>query len=263
MVTDALRVTHDLRVPMRDGVELALDLIRPAIDGPRPVILIRTPYDKTTTRLANQARYDNFARRGYLVAVNDCRGRFNSGGTFLPYMNEHDDGYDVIEWIAAQDWCDGNVGMFGGSYDGQVQWQAASRTPPHLKAIVPICSPPSSLWRNEPILNGVMMLAFGEWMTFMGRRTFQTSIETAFSEPQDYVEALPVSAIPDRAGVTSDWWDAFVDHPVYDEFWARGGYGDYERMTVPALNISGWWDLNFPGAPENFSAMRARGGTAE
>jgi putative CocE/NonD family hydrolase len=263
VVTRSLRLVHDLRVPMRDGVELALDLIRPDVPGPLPVVLVRTPYDKTAHRLDFAARYEEFARRGYVVAVNDCRGRYNSDGEFFPYMNEHDDGYDVIEWIAAQEWCDGNVGMIGGSYDGQVQWQAASRTPPHLKAIVPIVSPPSTLWRNEPVFNGVFMLSFAEWMTFMGRRTAQTPAATLLTEPQDYLTALPVSELPAAAGVTSSWWHEFTAHPTYDEFWARGGYGDYEQIDVPALNITGWWDLNFPGAPENFTAMRARGATAD
>lgn len=263
VLTDTIRLVHDLRVPTRDGTELALDLLRPHLDEPRPVILVRTPYDKTRHRLDNRDRYEDFVRRGYVVAVNDCRGRFNSDGDFFPYMNEHDDGYDVIEWIATQPWCDSNVGMIGASYDGQVQWQAASRTPPHLKAIVPIVSPPSSLWRNEPVLNGVLMLAFGEWMTFMGRRSFQAPVHTAFTEPQDYLTALPVSLLPDAAGVTSAWWDAFVSHPTYDEFWRRGGYDAYERMQVPALSVTGWWDLNFPGAPENFAAMRERGATED
>ena len=88
--------------------------------------------------------YEKLAQRGYIVAVQDVRGRFNSDGEFFPYFNEHDDGYDTVEWIAAQDWCDGNIGMTGGSYVGQTPWFAASRRPPHLKAIVPIVSPPGT-----------------------------------------------------------------------------------------------------------------------
>ncbi len=254
-------MVHDLRVPMRDSIELSLDLLVPDIAGPLPVILLRTPYDKTRTRVESKEQFDLFTRAGYIVALNDCRGRFNSGGTFFPYMNEHDDGYDTIEWIAAQEWCDGSVGMIGASYAGQVQWQAACRTPPHLKAIVPIVSPPSSLWLNEPVLNGVLMLAFAEWMVAMGRRTFQAPLEDAFTQDQPFIHALPVSTIPAHANVVSQWWQTFLDHPTYDEFWKQYEYNHYEQITVPSLNVTGWWDLNFPGAPLNFEGMRTRGAT--
>lgn len=256
-------VQHDLRVPMRDGVELALDLVRPQAEGPLPVVLMRTPYDKTMSRAASAAQFRRLTQEGYIVAVNDCRGRFNSGGEFFPYLNEHDDGYDTVEWIAAQDWCDGNVGMLGGSYAGQTQWQAASRVPPHLKAIVPVVSPPSSLWRNEPIFNGVLMLGMSEWMVMMGRRTWQDqAVGNLFSAQHDYFEALPVSTIPARANVVSDWWQEMMRHPTHDDFWKRGEYDRYPEMTVAALNVTGWWDLNFPGAPLNFEAMRHEGATA-
>ncbi|GAB2604898.1 CocE/NonD family hydrolase [Kribbella endophytica] len=259
-----LRVRHDLRVPMRDGVELALDLVRPDLDGPLPVVLVRTPYDKTMTRAGDAAQFRRIAGEGYIVAVNDCRGRFNSGGEFFPYLNEHDDGYDTVEWIAAQDWCDGNVGMIGGSYAGQTQWFAASRVPPHLKAIVPMVSPPSSLWRNEPIFNGVLMLGMSEWMVGMGCRSWQdAAFGTLFSAQKDYFDALPVSSIPARAGVTSKWWQEILRHPTLDDFWKRGQYDRYAEMTVPALNVTGWWDMNFPGAPTNFEAMRRSAATPE
>ncbi len=259
-----LRVHHDLRVPMRDGVELALDLVRPDVEGPLPVVLVRTPYDKTMTRAGDAPQFRRIAGEGYVVAVNDCRGRFNSDGEFFPYLNEHDDGYDTVEWIAAQDWCDGNVGMIGGSYAGQTQWFAASRVPPHLKAIVPMVSPPSSLWRNEPILNGVLMLGMSEWMVGMGRRSWQdASFGALFSAQKEYFDALPVSSIPARAGVTSDWWQEMLRHPTLDDFWKRGQYDRYAEMTVPALNITGWWDMNFPGAPTNFEAMRRYAATPE
>ena len=123
-------------------------------------MLVRTPYDKVMERSGKEV-YEKLAQRGYIVAVQDVRGRFNSDGEFFPYFDEHDDGYDTVEWIAAQDWCDGNIGMTGGSYVGQTQWFAASRRPPHLKAIVPIVSPPGNLWRNEPIYGGCFLLRHG------------------------------------------------------------------------------------------------------
>lgn len=258
----AVKVVHDLRVPMRDGVELALDLIKPEPGRPLPVVLMRTPYDKTLSRESGGTLVSGLADRGYIVAFNDVRGRFNSDGEFGPYFHEADDGYDTVEWIAGQPWCDGNVGMFGGSYAGQAQWYAASRVPPHLKAIVPYSSPPSSLWRNEPVFNGVLMLGMGEFAVLMGRRSWQSAkFRELLTGQRDYYDALPVARLPEHAGATVGWWQEMLAHPVYDEYWERGCYGNYPQMTVPALNVTGWWDLNFPGAPLNFEAMRRQAAT--
>jgi uncharacterized protein len=253
-LTSTTRITHNLRVPMRDGVELAVDLLRPELPGPLPVVLLRTCYDKT---LARSEVYEKLAQRGYIVAFADSRGRFNSGGDFRPYFDEADDGYDTIEWIAAQDWCDGNVGMTGGSYVGQTQWYAASRRPPHLKAIVPFVSPPSTMWRNEPVFGGCFLLPVTEWALGMGLRSWQVpEFMNLFSEQQDYYDALPLSTVPDRAGASWPWWDAWMEHPVYDGFWRQGAYDNHAEMDVAALNITGWWDMNFPGGPDNFEQMQ-------
>jgi uncharacterized protein len=256
-------VTHDLRVPMRDGVDLALDLIQSESDEPMPVVLVRTPYDKVLDRHLGRDRYEGLVRRGYVVAINDCRGRFNSDGEFFPLVDEQSDGYDVVQWIASQDWCNGNIGMIGASYDAWTQWYAASGAPPNLKAIVPIAAPPPSAWRNEPIQNGVLRTCFAEWMVGMGRRSWQSSdwVSEAYLKHRDYFETLPFSELADRARVSSKWWEEYMRHPNYDDFWRAAEYGPHSQIRVPALNISGWWDLNFPGSPENFEGMRRFGAT--
>jgi hypothetical protein len=257
-ITTTTRIVHNLRAPMRDGVELAVDLLRPDVSGPLPVVLVRTPYDKVLDRAGHAELYERLAQRGYIVAFNDCRGRFNSDGVFRPYFDEANDGHDTVEWVAAQDWCDGNVGMTGGSYVGQTQWYAASQRPPHLKAIVPVVSPPSTLWRNEPVFGGCFLLGMAEWMVGMGMRSWQThEFMNLFSEHQDYYEALPLASLPERAGMSSVWWDAMMEHPTFDDFWRQGSYDNHDEMDVAALNITGWWDMNFPGAPLNFQAMCA------
>src|SRR5262245_4940776 len=143
------RKRMDVLTPMRDGVKLAMDLVQPEAPGPFPVVLIRTPYDKVP--VTDRPDVQDLARRGYLVAVQDCRGRYNSDGAFDPYRQEHADGFDTVEWISAQDWCDGNIGMIGRSYVGQTQWMAASYAPKGLKAIVPTASPPGHPFLNEPL----------------------------------------------------------------------------------------------------------------
>ena len=144
------RIIHDLLTPMRDGVKLAMDLIRPVEEGAYPVVLVRTPYNKVGSRTPY---LQELAQRGYIVAIQDTRGRDNSDGVFFPYRDDRADGFDTVEWVNEQAWCDGNIGMWGGSYVGQTQWFAAADAPKGLKAIVPIVSPPDAFF-NEPVCNG-------------------------------------------------------------------------------------------------------------
>ena len=111
-------MNRNVEVPMQDGVNLSTDIYRPDKEGSFPVILVRTPYKKEG--LEPIAR--SYAQRGYVTAIQDCRGRFASGGTWEPWINEPKDGYDTIEWLARQQWSNGKVGMIGHSYDGSVQW---------------------------------------------------------------------------------------------------------------------------------------------
>jgi putative CocE/NonD family hydrolase len=245
---------------MRDGIELALDLVcREAVD-PRPVVLVRTPYDKTAFR--KNELYVLLAQHGYIVAIGDCRGRFNSDGVFRPFFGECEDGYDTVEWIARQHWCDGNVGMIGNSYGGVTQWYAASLRPPHLKAIVPISSPPDSLWANEPFLGGCFMVGWSEFLGSLGRRSWQTDIREIYAEQQAYFDVVPVSEMFRAAGFNWEFWDEAIQHPRYDEFWEQTSYGGQATLDLATLNVAGWWDMNFPGAPSNFEAMRDAPGSA-
>ena len=152
-----ITLESNVGVPMRDGVKLATDIYRPS-ETQVPVVLIRTPYKKEMVEL--KAQY--FARRGYVAAVQDCRGRFGSPGTWGPFMHEGDDGYDTIEWLAVQPWSTGKVGMIGGSYLGWVQWWAASRNPPHLATIIPNVSPPDPFY-NIPYEYGTFFLLGAIW----------------------------------------------------------------------------------------------------
>jgi uncharacterized protein len=253
-------MVYNVLSPMRDGTLLAMDLLRPDTPGVYPVVLIRTPYDKTREHTKPFLR--SLAECGYIVAIQDTRGRFNSDGVFFPYRDDRADGYDTVEWVAAQEWCDGNVGMAGGSYIGQTQWFAAAEAPPHLKAIVPVVSPPDA-FSNEPMCNGCFLLPMGEWMLWMGRRSWglPTPYEL-FNAPQPYFNAVPTAQLPTRAGFEPPWWAEWMRHPNFDEFWRASSYSDaWPKITVPALNITGWWDMNFPGAPINFTGMRRQGAT--
>jgi putative CocE/NonD family hydrolase len=241
---------------MRDGVELALDLLLPGERGPHPVVLLRTPYDKVANRAGSElARL--LGSRGYAVAFSDCRGRFNSGGVFRPYFDEADDGYDTVEWIAAQEWCNDNVGMLGGSYAAETTWYAASRRPPHLKAIAPFSAGPGTLWHNEPIFGGCFELPMAEWMVGLGDRSWQDAdFGELWTRHQPYYEAPNLALVPNHAGVESAWWNTWMEHPAFDDFWKAGSYDNYTDMDVAAVNVTGWWDSNGPGGPANFEGLR-------
>src|SRR5215472_1915809 len=124
---------HNVAAKMRDGVTLRADIYRPRAEGKFPVLLERTPYDKT-----NEAGFGvKGAERGYVVVIQDTRGRYASEGEWYTFKNEADDGYDTVEWAAALPYADGKVGMFGGSYVGATQYLAAIAKPPHLAGICP------------------------------------------------------------------------------------------------------------------------------
>ena len=130
-------VVKDVPVPMRDGLELMTDFYLPAENGEPleqrlPAVLARTPYDKMRPISIEHAMF--FARNGYVSVVQDCRGRFNSPGDFFPFVQEPEDGYDTVEWVARHSSCDGQVGTYGVSYQAWVQFETAALNPPSLQA---------------------------------------------------------------------------------------------------------------------------------
>ena len=127
---------RDVSVPMRDGIILRADVWLPKPQGRFPTLIYRTPYGKQFAP-EEWTTFEKAVDHGYAVVIEDVRGRYASDGEFVPYQNEGNDGYDTIEWAAAEPWSDGNVGTFGLSYPGAVQWLAAIQNPPHLKAMIP------------------------------------------------------------------------------------------------------------------------------
>jgi putative CocE/NonD family hydrolase len=263
-------------VPMRDGTNLALDLIVPPGTGPHPVVLIRTPYDKVLQREAppSQVRgipYDRtflrrLVRNGYVLAFQDVRGRFNSDGEWCPYFSERDDGEDTIQWLAQQYWCNGNIGMIGRSYVGYTQWMAASSGLPWLKAIVPVCAQ-GDLFFGYPLMNGALWLGHAELAVKMGRHTYEVPrfMQSVLKGPEQYFATLPVSDLPKSAGIPSPrWWDQMVEHPNLDSYWMNGNYSTaWPSIRTPAFNITGWYDICLTGAIANFVGMRTQGATQD
>ena len=257
-----ITLESDVRVPMRDGVQLATDIYRPAGEGKFPIVLIRTPYKKEMVEL--KARY--FARRGYVAAVQDCRGRFGSPGTWAPFMHEGDDGYDTIEWLAVQPWSTGKVGMIGGSYLGWVQWWAASRNPPHLATIIPNVAPPDPFY-NIPYEYGTFFLLGAIWWADVLENEATADLSgAALSKIGEkkygkLLDALPVIDL-DKAvlGKENPYWRAWIAHPVNDDFWERANFLDrLEKVRIPVFHQSGWFDGDGIGSKLNYLKMRSHG----
>ena len=156
-------MTKEVAVPMRDGVVLRADILLPADSGRFPTLVYRTPYNKESA-LREYKTFRKAVARGYAVVAQDVRGRYASDGEFNAYRSEGRDGYDTIEWAAKQPWSDGNVGTFGLSYPGAVQWLAAVESPPHLKAMVPAMT--FATPRNFFYSGGVFDGSWLDWIWF-------------------------------------------------------------------------------------------------
>ena len=255
-------VVRDVGVPMRDGLQLTTDIYRPDAKGTFPVILVRTPYKKEMDEL--QAKY--FARRGYVYAVQDCRGRFSSPGEWEPFFNEPRDGYDTIEWLAVQPWCNGKVGMIGGSYLGWVQWWAARENPPHLATIIPNVSPPDPYF-NIPYEYGAFFMWGAIWWADVLEKEATADITgKAFKEIMDKKYAkllrhLPVIDLDEIVlGKKNRYWREWIRHPDNDEYWARASFLDHlADADIPVYHQSGWFDGDGIGSKLNYAAMAKHG----
>ena len=254
------RILFDQRVPMRDGVTLSADVFLPdasADDASRmPVILVRTPYVKATETLQANARY--FAEHGYACVLMDVRGRGDSDGEFTPYRFEGRDGHDAIEWCATQSWSDGNVGTLGGSYPGCIQWLAALEQPPHLKTMIVLVSPSDPFVETPTGLPSPINLC---WRHLVSGRVNQPMLTVDWERVYQH---LPLITMDEAAGRPSSGWREEIAHPQLDEYWDPLCYQQkFDRVSVPVLHISGWYDDEQIGTPLNFVGMTQHGATPE
>lgn len=255
-------VEPGVMVPMRDGIALATDIYRPRAEGRFPVILVRTPYKKEMNEL--QARF--YARRGYVFAVQDCRGRFASPGEWEPFVNEGQDGYDTIEYLAVQPWSNGKVGMIGASYLGWVQWWAARERPPHLAAIIPNVAPPDPFY-NIPYEYGAFFLLGAIWWANVleseatGDITGARMREVNDADYARHLRHLPVIEIDEKVlGKKNPYWRKWIEHPTNDEYWEPANFLRHlGPLDIPVFHQSGWFDGDGIGSKLNYLAMRSFG----
>ena len=262
-------VVFERNVPMktRDGVTLHADIYRPQGDGKYPVLLQRTPYDKNgASAFAHRA-----AAHGFLVVVQDVRGRYTSEGEWYPFKHETDDGYDTIEWASTLPNSNGKVGMFGGSYVGATQMLASIGHPPHLAGICPVVTA-SNYHENWTYQGGAFEQWFNEsWTSGLAQDTFNRNVRQSTNAlvgstvlPLAQYPVFNTPAMPVGADLTRTLAPYFLDwasHPEYDSYWKQWAIDEnYANIQVPALTIAAWYDIFQGGSLRNFAGLKEHAG---
>jgi len=269
-----LTVERNVPVPMRDGVVLRADVYRPEAPGRYPTLVYRTPYGKDELfETGDEPTIGRAAHSGYAVVVQDVRGRYHSDGEFRPYHQEGKDGFDTIEWAAAQPWSNGRVGTFGLSYPGAVQWLAAMEAPPHLMSIFPAMT--FATGRHFFYFRGAFNHDWMRWIEMYiapdvrvkkGLRGATTEKEATAGWNRlkwQWEYFLPIRDFPVLKDV-APWYYDWLAHSDDSDYWAFADVvAAHPKIAVPALNFSAWYDSNYGplGATANWNGMRQNGAT--
>jgi uncharacterized protein len=247
-----------VEIPLRDGIHLNALLYLPDRQASRaPAIFTLTPY--TAQGYHDQGLY--FASHGYVFLSVDVRGRGGSGGVFEPNLHEGLDGYDVVEWIASQPYCNGQVAMWGASYGGHAQWNTIREFPPHLETIVPVASPYIGV--DFPMRNNVFNTYIVRWLAMV---TGVASQERIFNDRlfwnrqfRHWLEhGVPFNDLDSQVGNPSRSFQDWVKHPRIGSFWRRYNptAQQYAKVDKPVLTITGIYDGDQPGALMHFREHR-------
>jgi uncharacterized protein len=269
---NAVLVERSVPVRMRDGVVLFADIYRPAKAGRYPVLLERTPYDKGNDKEIDLD--EGGPQRGYVVIVQDVRGRYTSEGEWYPFRHESQDGVDTVEWAASLPYSDGRVGMFGSSYVGATQMLAAIAHPPHLAGICPMFTP-SNYHNGWVYQGGAFEQWFNQtWTSILARDTIDRYLKKA-THPEKDAAILPLTSYPvfdvssafAPGNTTSQFAPYYLDwlaHPSYDDYWRPWSIEDqYQAIRVPALTVAAWYDIFLGGSLRNYLGLQQNKKTAQ
>ena len=259
-------VERGVKMTTRDGVTLRADVYRPAGEGTFPVLLQRTPYDKN-----NAADFGHMAAaHGFMVVVQDVRGRYTSEGEWYTFKHEMNDGYDTVEWAAALPHSNGKVGMFGGSYVGATQMLAAISHPPHLAGICPVVTA-SNYHENWNYQGGAFEQWFNEsWTSGLAQDTVNRELRKA-SNAVVGSTVLPLRQFPlfnlqtgpttFNSGAMTPYFLDWLAHPLYDSYWKQWAIDEnYANIQVPALTVAAWYDIFQGGSLSNYVGLKAHAG---
>jgi hypothetical protein len=230
---------------MRDGCELAADVHLPdGLTGPVPAMVTGTPYDKSFD--GNREYRD----AGIASVVFDVRGRGKSEGIWHPFEKDGEDGHDVVEWVARQPWCDGEVGISGLSYGGWIVWATIAERPPHLRAAISTSA--AGRWQEElPYTYGCFWLYFAYWFARVRRRVVEHGRDI-----RPILATLPVGDIGKELNVSGPGWDELMEHDSLDALWAGRRWDGAYDFDVPCLHVTGWHDReDIQGAFHHYEQM--------
>src|SRR5450432_1768188 len=263
----AVTFESDVEMKTRDGVTLHADIYRPKADGQFPVLVQRTPYDKNNdVSMGLQG-----AARGYVMIIQDVRGRFASEGEWYVFKHESEDGYDTVEWAAALPYSNGKVGMFGGSYVGATQMLAAIVHPPHLAGINPTVTA-SNYHNGWTYQGGAFEQWFNEsWTSGLAEDTLRRAVSKS-NNAMKGVDQLPLTSYPlfnlstasnsEQTAALAPYFLDWLAHPNYDDFWKRWSIEDhFSDITVPVLTEAAWYDIFLGGSLRNYVGIKAHGGS--
>lgn len=275
-MTTSIRIDRDVAIELRGGTMTVADIYRPAGRGRHPVLLQRTPYNRAQLFHLGLLNPLRAAARGYVVVIEDVRGRYASDGNFTPFFQETIDGYDSVEWCASQLWSDGNVGMIGASYIGATQWLAAVTAPPHLRCIVPMQTSSDFyegwVYRSGALQWGFLVSWIPMWLAAeaLTRNITGPRFEQIKSDLTRRIDDLPTlwNTLPLRElpfmSELAPYFLEWLDHPERDSYWRNISIVEqHPSVTVPAFNMSGWYDMFRDGTIENFVGLTAHGSTIE
>jgi uncharacterized protein len=267
---NGIRIQRHVAVKMRDGVILYADIYLPEPEGKYPTIVVRTPYG--VQRDGMHQTMIKYAQHGYAVVLQDVRGRYESEGKWVPFMDEANDGFDTIEWAAAQSFSNGKVGTQGGSYLGHNQWQAASQNPPHLVAAFPVLAS-TNIYANWITMGGAFRLSFnyGWGVVRMPNRIMLTQYwhtEAFSTEELKYDNILMHLPLKDgdlqSAGYATQHYRDWIQHESYDAYWkAISDEERFDKIKVPVHTFGGWFDIFLMGTINGYTGMKNKGGSAQ
>ncbi len=265
---------------MRDGTLLRADIYRPDDGNKYPAILMRTPYNKENAKYNRYMNLFEAVMSGYAVVSQDVRGRFASNGHYegedVTLSVEATDGYDSVEWIAGQSWCDGNVGLAGASYNGALVLRTAMENPPHLKAISPWVIGSAFSGNECTLLDGVVALNTGlNWTARMAEDLVKRMddknentikllqlLNQAIENPEEIYNFLPLKEVPHfQIKGVREIWEQRILNAVPNKEVAEHLSPVYEKIKVPAFHISGWFDFFTRGTIANFLGLTEKGGS--